>query len=360
MVVEARYIAVKNFVYCEARLDFSKGLSVCYENSSFIAMINRIRKIVSIHVYVEHEVDTPDVIDDTMLLFSTKEREVNRGVKEPNCNKELNCNEGVNGRAEKPYTELGGESNMGLELVESSDACAESGESSESSETSDTNNSLGSEGVLEVGEGTEKGEKNGEISDPTARRTDYVDSLDFGPYGSDSDGEVVCKRSRNVCFNPNNPISHLELGMVFKGLEEFKTTLAKGTYSRAGRWALKDINGRRKENPRGDLQQAFWGACKSHIIADFEDHIQKIDRIKNSVKCTPPPAQIAPASLALVAPTPSTLFDLALSAHSQTVASEASASSPPTPSTQPTIPTMPTSSTQQILTRLSSKGKQVV
>ncbi|PPS07685.1 hypothetical protein GOBAR_AA12966 [Gossypium barbadense] len=48
----------------------------------------------------------------------------------------------------EPYTKVGGESNVGLELGESSDACAESEESSESSGTSDTNNSLGSEGVL--------------------------------------------------------------------------------------------------------------------------------------------------------------------------------------------------------------------
>ncbi|KAG4157871.1 hypothetical protein ERO13_D02G090066v2 [Gossypium hirsutum] len=47
-------------------------------------------------------------------------------------------------------------------------------------------------------------------------------------------------------------------------------------------------------------------------------------------------------------------------APSQTITFEASTSSPPTPSTQPTPPTMPTSSTQQILTRLRSRGKQAM
>ncbi|MBA0795919.1 hypothetical protein Gohar_006742, partial [Gossypium harknessii] len=57
--------------------------------------------------------------------------------------------------------------------------------------------------------------------------TNYVDSSDFGSYGSDSDGEVVCRRSRHVCFDPNNPIPHLKLIMVFRGPKEFKTILAK-------------------------------------------------------------------------------------------------------------------------------------
>ncbi|MBA0814512.1 hypothetical protein Gohar_020339, partial [Gossypium harknessii] len=56
---------------------------------------------------------------------------------------------------------------------------------------------------------------------------DYIDSLDLGSSGSDLNGDVVCRRSRHVCFYPNNPILHLELGMVFRGPEEFKTALTK-------------------------------------------------------------------------------------------------------------------------------------
>ncbi|PPR82090.1 hypothetical protein GOBAR_AA38622 [Gossypium barbadense] len=120
MVVEAGYRVVKNFVYCKGELNVSKGLSVCCDNSSFIAMINHIRNIEYIHVYVEQEVDTPDIIDDTMLPPAIRDKEVNSGVREPHCNEELNCNERVNSGAREPFTKLGRESNVGLELGESS------------------------------------------------------------------------------------------------------------------------------------------------------------------------------------------------------------------------------------------------
>ncbi|KAK5794422.1 hypothetical protein PVK06_035647 [Gossypium arboreum] len=71
------------------------------------------------------------------------------------------------------------------------------------------------------------GEKSGEVLDPSGRGIDYVDSLDIGYYGSDLDGDMVCRKSRYVCFDPNNQISYLELGIVFRGPEEFKTALAK-------------------------------------------------------------------------------------------------------------------------------------
>ncbi|KAK5819151.1 hypothetical protein PVK06_024113 [Gossypium arboreum] len=48
-----------------------------------------------------------------------------------------------------------------------------------------------------------------------------------GSYGSDSDDEVVCRRSRHVSFDLNNPMPYSKLGMVFRGSKEFKTTLAK-------------------------------------------------------------------------------------------------------------------------------------
>ncbi|PPD79461.1 hypothetical protein GOBAR_DD23613 [Gossypium barbadense] len=222
MVVEARYRAMRKFVYYEGVIDFSKGLSVCYDNSSFIAMISHSRKIGSIHVYVEHEVDTPNVVDDTMLLPTSREREVNIRVGKPNCNDELSFNERVNDGAGEPFTELSGEFNMGPELGESIDACAKSGESSKSSGTIDADNLLGSEGVLgaesedeekknqregankinsegpNVGEGSEKGEKNGEVSDPLCGGNDYVDSSNLGSYRSDSDGEKLAKEELKV------------------------------------------------------------------------------------------------------------------------------------------------------------------
>ncbi|PPD74293.1 hypothetical protein GOBAR_DD28779 [Gossypium barbadense] len=103
----------------------------------------------------------------------------------------------VNGGAGEPFTELGGESNGGPKLSRSSDSCAESGESFESRRTRDIDNPLGSERVLgvefedeEVGEGSEKGEKNGEVLDPSGG-TNYVDSSNLGSYGSDSDSKAI-------------------------------------------------------------------------------------------------------------------------------------------------------------------------
>ncbi|KAK5775033.1 hypothetical protein PVK06_042900 [Gossypium arboreum] len=118
-------------------------------------MINHIRQRESIHVYVEHKVDTPDVVDDTMLLPGSRENDVNSGVGVG----EQNCNERVNGGDRETFTELGGESNVRSDFIESSDAC----------------------------ENSEREEKNGEVSSDEG--IEYVDSLDLGSHGSDSDGE---------------------------------------------------------------------------------------------------------------------------------------------------------------------------
>ncbi|KAK5775837.1 hypothetical protein PVK06_043786 [Gossypium arboreum] len=111
-------------------------------------MINHIRKRDSIHVYFKDDVDTAGVVDDTMLLSTNREKDVNIGSGEPNCNEELNCNERVNGGIRETFTELSRESNIGLDFSGSSDACAKSGKSSKTSGANDTDNSLGSEGAL--------------------------------------------------------------------------------------------------------------------------------------------------------------------------------------------------------------------
>ncbi|MFQ6667569.1 hypothetical protein Gotur_033545 [Gossypium turneri] len=122
MVLEVGYRGVKNFIYYEGGLDFN----------------------------------TPDVVDDRMLLPTTRERELNSGGEIPNCNEELNSgtklsnyNKGVNSGVGEPFIELGGESNARLELGESNIACAKSGEqNSESSCSANIDNSLGSEEFL--------------------------------------------------------------------------------------------------------------------------------------------------------------------------------------------------------------------
>ncbi|MBA0731190.1 hypothetical protein Golax_020465 [Gossypium laxum] len=276
MVVEAEYRAVNNFAYCEGELDFSKGLSVCYDNSSFIVMINHIRNIGFIRVYVEHEVDTPDIIGDTMLLVTIRERELNSGIGEL-------------------FTELGEESNVGSKLGGSSDACVDSEEeSSKNSGTSDIDSSLGSEGVLRakskdeegvnVGEGSERGEKNGEVSDESSGGTNYINSSDLESYRSDSDGAIVCRRSWHVCFDPTNLIPYLELDMVFNGPKEFKNALAK--YAVNKRF---DIVYFRNEKGRTRARGGEYG-CLFRIYAtvDNSDGFYKIKTFIETHECLIP------------------------------------------------------------------------
>ncbi|KAK5819950.1 hypothetical protein PVK06_024985 [Gossypium arboreum] len=119
-------------------------------------MINHIRNIGSIHIYAKHEVVKPDVVDDMMLLPTTRERKLNSGGEIPNSNEEINsgaelpnCNEGVSSGVGEPFTKLGGESNERPEMGRTSDACAESGEQIfESRGYIDTYNSLSNEEVL--------------------------------------------------------------------------------------------------------------------------------------------------------------------------------------------------------------------
>ncbi|KAK9011353.1 hypothetical protein V6N11_044205 [Hibiscus sabdariffa] len=70
MVKEASYRAVKHFPYCEPRLQFNEGLRVCYDDSSVIAMINHLRNLRSLHIYVEH---TVDIAEDLTLVSSIKD-----------------------------------------------------------------------------------------------------------------------------------------------------------------------------------------------------------------------------------------------------------------------------------------------
>ncbi|PPR82541.1 hypothetical protein GOBAR_AA38171 [Gossypium barbadense] len=209
-----------------------------------------------------------------MLLPGSRENNVNSGVGVG----EQNCNERVNGGDRETFTELGGESNVRSDFIESSDACTEGGESTESNGASDLDNLLGSKGALGAksedddedvrniqslyrkykGEKTKRMSKDGGI--------EYVDSLDLGSHGSDSDGEVVYRRNR-----------HGLMEEIFELLPRLST---------------------------------------------------------KSVQGTPPPTRVPlaaltpPTAITHTSPAP---FDPAPPAPSQTIASEASTSSPPAP-----------------------------
>ncbi|PPS07785.1 hypothetical protein GOBAR_AA12854 [Gossypium barbadense] len=220
-------------------------------------MINHIRQRGSIHVYVQHEVDTPNVVDDTMLLPSNREND------------------------------LGGESNVGPDFIGSSDARAEDGESTKSGGASYTDSSLSSEGAL----GTES-------EDEENKRASYK-------------------------FVGENFLSKIRLIPKLK---------------------LTEMQKLAKEELKVELSRDL-------IIGDGSRFTFMTDKYKS----IPPLARVP-----LAAPAPPAAAALAPPAPSQTVAFKASASSPLAPSTQPTPPIMPTFSTQQIHTRLRSKGKQAV
>ncbi|KAK8598303.1 hypothetical protein V6N13_094276 [Hibiscus sabdariffa] len=73
----------------------------------------------------------------------------------------------------------------------------------------------------------EKGEGSGSGSE-----TDYLDSSDLGSYGSDDDGEVVCKKSKKDYFDPSDKVSSFQLGMIFENSKQFKATLTKYTIAK--------------------------------------------------------------------------------------------------------------------------------
>ncbi|KAL4377985.1 hypothetical protein GQ457_02G032730 [Hibiscus cannabinus] len=88
----------------------------------------------------------------------------------------------------------------------------------------------------------EKGEGSGSGSE-----TDYLDSSDLGSYGSDDDGEVVCKKSKKDYFDPSDKVPNLKLHEMIKlGKEELKLDLTMGVCRRARELAKEEINGNYK------------------------------------------------------------------------------------------------------------------
>ncbi|PPS02368.1 hypothetical protein GOBAR_AA18290 [Gossypium barbadense] len=166
--------------------------------------------------------------------------------------------------------------------------------------------------------------------------------------------------------------------------EELKVDLNRGTYNRARRYALEEINGSvsyefnrlwdytnalRKVDPDGNIEgfkkdvfeklssfifsvipsEKFW--LKTNMGPIDLSILRKMDGKPKKNKNMP---LLGPATLPLTTPSNS-----APPAYSQTVAFEVFASSPLAPSTQSILPTMPTFSTQQILTRLSSRKNKL-
>ncbi|KAK8974706.1 hypothetical protein V6N11_013172 [Hibiscus sabdariffa] len=96
----------------------------------------------------------------------------------------------------------------------------------------------------------EKGEGNG-----SGNETDYLDSSDLGSYGSDDDGEVVCKKSKKDYFDPSDKVPSFQLGMIFENSKQFKAALTKyaNAKRRARELAKEEIN----ENYKYEFKSLF-------------------------------------------------------------------------------------------------------
>ncbi|KAK8694541.1 hypothetical protein V6N13_072090 [Hibiscus sabdariffa] len=118
----------------------------------------------------------------------------------------------------------------------------------------------------------EKGEGNGSGSE-----TDYLDSSDLGSYGSDDDGEVVCKKSKKDYFDPSDKVPSFQLGMIFENSKQFKAALIK--YAIAKRFDFKlSKNDRDKTRAVCKGQDCPWTIYAS--IDSRDEHYKLHEMIK--------------------------------------------------------------------------------
>ncbi|KAK8663497.1 hypothetical protein V6N13_083313 [Hibiscus sabdariffa] len=276
MVKEAGYRAVKHFSYCEPGLQFNEGLRVCYDGSSVIAMINHLRNLGSLHIYVEH---TVDIAEDLTLVSSIKDvtRDVTTEVWTTNEQESVghvsNETDATLCRPPSEDEEIRDiwvkakhkKKNLVLDELQVED-----------------------EVTVKIHRGQRKKKVNGVVgknigkSDEFGDETDYVDSSDLGSYDSDSEGKLVCKKSHHVYFDPTNPIPRFQLGTVFHGPKEFKEALAK--YAIIKRF---DIVYKRNESKRTRAWCKQAGCpFRIYVGLDKADGLYKIKNFKETHECS--------------------------------------------------------------------------
>ncbi|KAL4304221.1 hypothetical protein GQ457_10G018050 [Hibiscus cannabinus] len=316
MVKEGGYRAVKYFSYCEPGLSFDEGLRICYDDSSVIAMINHLRNLGSLHIYVEHVVDILIVAEDMTLLPSIKDatHDINTGGGTTNeqawvdgVSNEVNIelsrpNSPIGEHEENNCRSIGVEEWVSTDLETSLDTEDFLGVASEDDEIRDIltkakkkKKILASEELhvedeptFEDQKGQRKKKRNGSVekaiekSDESGEETDYFDSSDLGSRHSDSEGEFIFRKTHHVYFDRTNPIPRFQLGMVFHGAEEFKEALAK--YAIAKRF---EIIYKRNESERTRAWCKQEG-CPFRIYAalDKADGLYKIKTFKETHECS--------------------------------------------------------------------------
>ncbi|KAK8982963.1 hypothetical protein V6N11_054948 [Hibiscus sabdariffa] len=285
MVKEAGYRAVKYFSYCEPGLSFDEGLRICYDDSSVIAMINHLRNLRSLHIYVEHVVDIPIFAEDMTLLPSIKDatHDINTGGGTTNeqawvdgVSNEVNIelsrpNSPIGEHEENNCRSIVVEEWVSTDLETSLDTEDFLGVASEDDEIRDiltkakkkkkklTSEELHveDEPTFEDQKGQRKKKRNGSVekaiekSDESGEETDYFDSSDLGSHHIDSE-------------------------------EEFKEALAK--YAIAKRF---DIIYKRNESERTRAWCKQEG-CPFRIYAalDKADGLYKIKTFKETHECS--------------------------------------------------------------------------
>ncbi|KAK8673509.1 hypothetical protein V6N13_111840 [Hibiscus sabdariffa] len=186
MVEEARYRDVKALYYLKPGCSLSDGLVLCWDNKSFCDLIGYWLVEGEIHVYVEHNVSVPE-ISEAPLSLPAASIETDEGY---NRNNTIDEGKDVN------------ESHVVDEGL------------------SNINNGVGSSEV----NSEEKVEAN-------------INEVDLGSYGSDDDGEVVCKKFKKDYFDPSDKVPSFQLGMIFENSKQFKAALTK--YAIAKRFDFK-------------------------------------------------------------------------------------------------------------------------
>ncbi|KAK8978838.1 hypothetical protein V6N11_034746 [Hibiscus sabdariffa] len=305
--------AVKYSSYCELGLQFNEGLRVCYDDSSVIAMINHLRNLGSLHIYVEH---TVDIAEDLTLVSSIKDATRDATTEVWTTNEQewvghvSNETDATLGRPYNPAKEPEGNIGppMGVEewVFSDSENSLDTDDvfdaASEDEEIRDIwvkakhkKKNLVSDELQVEDEVTSKIHrcqrkkkvngvtgKNIEKSDESGDETDYVDSSDLGSYDSDSEGKLVCKKSHHVYFDSTNPVPRFQLGTVFHGPTEFKEALAKYAIIK-----MFDIAYKRNESKRTRAWCKQEG-CPFRIYAclDKADGLYKIKTFKETHECS--------------------------------------------------------------------------
>ncbi|KAL4310223.1 hypothetical protein GQ457_01G012130 [Hibiscus cannabinus] len=134
------------------------------------------------------------------------------------------------------------------------------------------------------------------VGEDDGNETDYLDSSDAGSYESDSDGEILFKKSSKVFFDTSSVEPRFEVGMIFESPQQFKEALyayavAQRDYLKKfhltyQRWStdfVLDISMQTGERNTkgGDLQLLFWAMCKATTEVEFQRHSSRMSKLKD-------------------------------------------------------------------------------